>query len=195
MSDIIHLEPNMVPAQLRGAYAGRKFKAMVCETVTIPRTAGLWDGGSRETYTAIEFETGREVTLSSTAAPDDRSRRDNTVTLRPGFCVVLHSVFMGADSGLTFYIHPANAATLLPAPAAGLSEHESIVLTATRSYKSSYGGKDRYQMARDDVQFNAAKLAAFPSRDQWDAAKAALIAKGLLNKAGAITTAGRNASR
>ena len=44
----IHLEPSQVPAALRGAYDGRKFKAVVCESVEIPVTAGLWDGGSRD---------------------------------------------------------------------------------------------------------------------------------------------------
>jgi hypothetical protein len=33
----------------------------------------------------------------------------------------------------------------------------------------------------------------FPTREQWDAAKSALIARGLINKNGAITSAGRNA--
>jgi hypothetical protein len=33
------------------------------------------------------------------------------------------------------------------------------------------------------------------SREQWEEAKASLISKGLLNKAGAITVNGRNALR
>ncbi len=32
-----------------------------------------------------------------------------------------------------------------------------------------------------------------PTRDEWNAAKTTLISKGLLNKAGAVTPAGRNA--
>jgi hypothetical protein len=39
-----YLDVRMVPAQLRGDYTGKKFKAVVCESVTIPMTAGLWDG-------------------------------------------------------------------------------------------------------------------------------------------------------
>jgi hypothetical protein len=92
--------------------------------------------------------------------------------------------------GLTFHVHPADAAALLPAPAADLSAHEKLVLEATASLKSSYGGRDRYQMATDDLRY-ARK--PYPSRAEWDAAKAELIGRGYLNKAGVITVAGRNA--
>lgn len=189
----VHLDSAMVPAALRGAYQGKKFKAVICETVTVPATAGLWDSGARDTYTAIEFETGRTVDVSDNRSAPWDGRRDNTVTLRAGFCVVMHSTFLGKDSGLTFFIHPANAAALLPAPRAELAPHDRVVLAATKMYKASYGGKDRYDMARDDVEYNAEKKAAFPTRADWEAAKARLIQAGLLNKAGAITVAGRNA--
>jgi hypothetical protein len=194
MTQTIYLEPNMVPAQLRGSYSGKTFKAKVCETVTIPASAGLWEGGSRDTYKAIDFETGNEVLVSSDAAPWDRSRAENTVTLSPRFCVVEHTIFCGKDMGLTFYVHPESAAKLLPVPAADLSAYEKLVLIATRSLKSSYGGRDRYEMAQTEYDCKQAlNGTVFPSRTQWDETKQSLISKGLLNKAGAITTAGRNA--
>lgn len=93
--------------------------------------------------------------------------------------------------GLTFYVNPSNAAALLPAPVE-LSAHEKEVLNATRSYKSSYGGRDRYDMAQSAAQYGK-NAGAFPSREQWEAAKAALMARGFLNKAGAITVKGKNA--
>lgn len=185
----VYLDKNQVPAALRGSYQGNKFKAVVCESVTIPADAGLWSGGSRDTYTAIEFTTGKTVpVVEHNAAPWDGSRRDIPVTLKPGFAVVRHSMFCGTDMGLTFYVHPANATALLPAPSAELTEYEKIVLNATRSYKSSYAGKDRYDMARGDIDGTD-----FPTRQEWQRCKDSLIAKGLLNKAGAITTAGKNA--
>ena len=183
----IYLDPALVPSSLRGSYNGKKFKAVVCETMTIPACAGLWEGGSRDVYTAIDPSNGREVRVSSDAAPWDRSRGDNKVTLSPEFLVVEHSMFQGKDLGLTFYVHPAIAAKMLPSPVE-LTDYEKLVLHATASYKLSYGGRDRYQMARDD---NRGKL--FPTRDDWERCKTSLIAKGLLNKAGAITVAGRNA--
>jgi hypothetical protein len=92
--------------------------------------------------------------------------------------------------GLTFYVHPQNAAALLPAPSAELSEHEQIVLNATCSLKSSHNGRDRYQMACEHYSRDP-----LMTREQWNLAKASLQAKGLLNKAGAVTVAGKNARK
>lgn len=193
MNDI-HLDPKMVPAAMRGAYNGQKFTAVVCTETTIPSDAGLWDGGSRDTFYAIEMETGAQVAIpGQNSAPWDNGRADRTVALRPGFALVRRSMFRGKDMGMTFYLHPDNAAKLLPAPAAELTAHESLVLSATCSYKASYGGMNRYEMAKRDCEYNPERKAAFPTIEQWETAKQSLIAKGLLNKAGAVTVAGRNA--
>jgi len=157
--------------------------------MTIPADAGLWSGGTRSTYSAIVLETGQAATVSDNmSAPWDATRKEQRIALKPGFAVVEHSIFCGKDMGLTFYVHPDNAAKLLPAPAEALSEHESIVLNATCSYKSSYNGQDRYDMAKSD-----SRSMSFPTRAEWDSAKWLLIGKGLLNKAGAVTPKGRNA--
>lgn len=195
MTPTIYLDPALVPPALRGSYAGKKFKARVCETMTIPMDAGLWSGGSRDTFQVIRLADGAALdAVQHSAAPWDASRREIEVRLVPGIAVVEHSMFRGSDMGLTFYVHPDNAAKLLPAPVE-LTAHEAMVLKATKSFKSSYGGKDRYQMMQDESRYAASKHTqpAFPTREQWDAAKAALVARGLLNKAGAITPAGRNA--
>jgi len=189
----IYLEPALVPAALRGGYTGKKFKVVVHPEVSIPRDAGLWSGGTREHYSAIRLDTGVQVPLAGQqASPWAESRQTDTfVTLSPGIAVVKHSIFCGKDMGLTFYVHPDNAAKLLPAPAAPLNDHEQIVLNATCAYKSSYGGRDRYEMAKGDNYGEASIY--FPTRVEWQQAKESLIGKGLLNKAGAVTPAGRNA--
>jgi hypothetical protein len=193
MLNEIHLDPRLVPASLRGSYSGNKFKAIVCETVTIPADAGLWDGGSREHYSAIHFESGRLADLPGQTNAPWAYRADQGFILNPGIAIIKHSMFCGKDMGLTFYIHPHNAATLLPAPSAELNNHERIVLEATCSLKSSYGGRDRYQMACiDHLAYGALPKM---TREQWNSAKASLQAKGLLNKAGAVTPAGRNARK
>jgi hypothetical protein len=190
----IYLDPAMVPAQLRDGYTGKKFKAIVTTQVTINSQAGIWSCGSVDRFRFIHLETGKHVVASDNmSAPWDASRKDQTITLEPGFAVVEHSIFSGKDMGLTFYVHPDNAAKLLPAPAAELSAHESIVLAATCQYKSSYNGQDRYDMARPRSWERPELLAAYPTREQWQTAKDSLIAKGLLNKAGAVTPKGRNA--
>jgi hypothetical protein len=180
MQKAIYLDAKMIPAHLRGSYNGNKFKAYVCTEMTIPSDAGLWSGGSRDTYSAINFSTGEIVPFpGQQSAPWDSSRADRKVTLEPGFAVVEHTIFSGKDLGLTFYLHPDNATKLLP-PATDLGEHEAIV---------------RYEMKREDWSYSWRKNPPFMSREQWEEAKASLISKGLLNKAGAITVNGRNALR
>lgn len=185
----IHLEASQVPATLKGGYAGKRFKAMPCLEVTIPADAGLWSGGSRDRWYAVELETGRTVAFpGQDAAPwDDRQARK--VTLVPGIVVVCHVIFCGEDMGLEFHLHPENATRLLPAPVE-LTENEAIVLDATCGLKSSYNGMDRYEMKKRD---NYGKL--FMTREAWEQAKQALIERKLLDKRGAVTVAGRNARK
>lgn len=190
MNQEIALENAQVPAQLRGGYTGKKFEAVVTQSVTIPFSAGNWSGGSRDTYRLVNIETGESMAASDDmSAPWDRQRKDRTVELRPGFAVIRHTIFCGKDLGLTFFVHPDNAAKLLPAPME-LTMLEKAILIATRQFKSSYMGRDRYDMMRDDCRYPAGP---FPTRAEWDSAKADLITKGMLNKAGAITVKGRNA--
>jgi hypothetical protein len=194
MNTTIHLDPKLVPLSLRGNYAGRKFKAIVTESVTIPADAGLWDGGSRDHYSLIQFHDGQVCSFpGQSAAPWDRSRKALSFALTAGYCVVEHSIFCGSDMGLTFYVHPSNATTFLPAPKAELSEHEKIVLNATRSLKSSYGGRDRYQMACCAYPHSDSK--PLMTRTEYSSAKDSLRGKGLLDARGAITVAGKNASK
>lgn len=194
----IYLEANQVPSVLRGGYDGKKFSARVAESVTVPSDAGLWSGGSRDVYSLVELASGvRHPMPGQNTSPFDGARQERTVTLKPGFTVVRHTIFCGKDMGLTFYVHPDNAAALLPAPAADLSPVARLVLKYTKERKASYNGRDRYDMAADDFRYGGSAIKALgvetmPSRDEWNEAKALLISGGYLNKAGAITVKGRN---
>lgn len=190
----IHLEPKQVPANLKGRYTGKKFSAEVAETVKIPANASIWDHGSRTTYHGIDLVTGETFAVGfAHLDPWHKDRKAVEVTLAPGKAVVEHCIAAGTDMGLHFYVHPANAATLLPAKVE-LTEMEKLVLTATRSFKASYNGRDRYTMAAEEHNWSHRKNPApFPTREQWEATKAALVVGGYLNKAGAITVKGRNA--
>lgn len=189
----IHLEPSQVPAHLRGAYTGRKFRAEVCETYTVPMDAGLWSGGTRETFHIVRLADGAKLPVVEHNASPWSGRQDVPVKIEPGFVLVRHSMFCGRDMGLTFHVHPADAVKMLPEPVE-LSAHERLVLEATGRFKASYNGQDRYQMAAAEYAWRPAETRLpFPSRAEWDAAKASLVAKGLLNRAGAITVAGKNA--
>jgi hypothetical protein len=198
----IYLDRNQVPAVLCGAYRGNKFRVEVTESVHIPSHAGLWDGGSRNTFRGVRLVDGAEVPLSDNmSAPWDAKRQDFTAKLAPGIAVVEHSTFCGKDMGLRIYVHPSDAAPMLPAPIE-LTAVERLVLDYTATHKASYMGKDRFAMALDDFRRDrdyghcSSPIRAAVSRldrPMWDAAKASLIARGMLNKAGAITTMGRNA--
>lgn len=185
-----HIEPKLVPSHLRAGYAGRHFTAEACATVTIPASAGLWDGGSRDTYHVVRLSDGSQIAASDQMlSPWDDKRRGRVITLEPGVAVVRHSMLCGKDMGLRFYLHPSDIVQMI-APPLELTDVERLILVATRSYKASYGGMDRYTMARHDFRYADRP---YPSREEWNTAKLALIGRKLLNRAGAITVIGRNA--
>jgi hypothetical protein len=113
MFDSIKLSGKEVPKYLRGSYTGRKFHVEVVTEVTIPSDANVWGGGSRDSYTAIRLADGATVTLGSNEAPWSPQRQDKVIALQPDYAVVRHSIFCGKDTGLTFFVHPANAGKFL----------------------------------------------------------------------------------
>jgi len=189
----IYLEPSQVPPHLRSVdgYRGQRFAAIVCEDMIVPMDAGLWSGGSRDLYHAIDFYSGAIAIFPGQSSAPWNRKKPLTIRMEPGIVVVRHTISAGKDMGLTFYVHPVNAKKLLPQPST-LTEHEKIVLRATAMYKSSYGGKDRYTMTKEAGSYSL-NPPPFPSRDEWNHAKDSLIKRGFLSKVGAITVAGRNA--
>lgn len=185
------LDPNEGTEALRKAafpaYNGRKYRLTVTDT---PLTSMLsyWSGGSRDYWVIVDLATMRAATVPENGSGfvPDLNNVESAMLPRPGFAVVCHSIFCGKDTGLTFYLHPDNAEKFLP-PVVELSQQERIVLIATRSLKSSYAGIS-------DYRFHEANRDTGITRQEWETAKADLIAKGMLNKAGAITTSGKNAA-
>ena len=82
----------------------------------------------------------------------------------------------------------------------GLPPLEAVVLIYSATRKSSYNGKDRYDMANGEAEWGSSYAGnffpdgEFPPREDWNAAKSSLIDKGLLNKRGAVTLEGKNAA-
>ena len=98
-----------------------------------------------------------------------------------------HSIFCGRDRGITLFVHPDNLRSFqLEAPDT-LSFDEKLVLVCTRCYKPSYAGRKNNRLYEAQHYFPGF------TEELWEAGKASLQAKGLLNKAGAITNDGRNA--
>ena len=171
----------------------------------MPSHSGNWDGGSRTVYQAIQLSSGQRQQVNDTmSAPWDKSRQtpDKVIPLRPGFAVVECSIFLGKDMGPIFHIHPNDVSQFKLSGPVELDKIERIVLIGTAHFKSSYNGKNRFQMVCNELRWKNNRDAnghidydAKPALtlEQWDEAKARLIARKLLNRAGAITVAGRNA--
>ena len=178
---VYHLNRKDVPAALLGAYEGNKLKAEPCTSVAIPCDAGLWSGGSREHYIALEMQTGKMIPLpGQNSAPWDNDRTARNIELRPGFAIVRSSIFCGKNMGLTYFVHPDDIVKLVPQDkSVELCDVEKRVLRIIDGYKS-FARNDEYRRAGIEL-------------GEAEAIKARLISLGLLNKAGAITTAGRNA--
>ncbi|MFH1918709.1 MAG: hypothetical protein ABIP48_02310 [Planctomycetota bacterium] len=183
----VYLDRQDVPEVFRLAfpsYRGRQYRVTAAESVMLD--ANYWSGGTKYTYRGVDLLTGKVL-------PPDCDEYGNpfvrpevpTVAIEPGRAIVCHKVFCGKDLGLTIYVHPDNLAKLLPKPAE-LTGHEQTVLSHTASLKSSYGGISNYR-------FHEAHQRTGITLAEWDTAKQSLIAKGLLDKRGAITTKGRNA--
>jgi len=180
MTQVIHLDPEQVPAQLARGYTGRKFKVRIAEAFTIPGHAGNWSGGSRQTYSIVRIADGSSLPGSdNSSAPWDESRKDRVIALEPGVAVVEHSIFNGKDMGLTFHINATDAAPMLPAPTLELGPKTSKVLNIIGGIKSAYRPDEYRRCGLTDTDITSAKML--------------LTDLKYINKAGAITTKGRNA--
>ncbi len=150
------------------------------ESVEIPIDAGLWSGGTRELYFAVNLLNGESMELPGQRLYFD-GRSKHIANLVPGLVIVRHSVFCGRDSGLTFYLHPSNATAMLPAPTRELNAAERVVLYVSSAYIAKVR---REYAARAGIDATA-----------YDNAIASLQASGLMSKSKGLTVSGRNASR
>ena len=173
-------------------YRGNKIRITVQAAVNITAN-NYWSGGSRTYLAFVNLETLESVTLP-TQGPFDRKVRqvfqtqvaeDGSLQLPHNVVCVAHEYFCGKDIRIFISVSPANTANLLPEKVQ-LDWAETVVLAATRSLKSSYAGVKNYR-------FLEAKRITGITRDQYEEAKATLVQRGLLNRAGAINPAGRNA--
>ena len=137
-----------------------------------------WTEGSR-TYHVFVRLTDMHVQM----VPDNYGEK---MPIPAGFVLVQHIYFQGHELPIRIRVPGENFnAFLLPAPEA-LTWAEKVVLVATRSLKSSYMNISNYR-------FHEARGQTGITADEWEKSKASLIARGLLNRAGAITPKGRNA--
>ena len=200
MNNAIHVEPKTVHALIKATfpdYSGNKVRIIPVDTVTF--TDLNWSGGTRNQYQACTL-TGENIDSRydlNSAAPWDNQFEGKSVSIPDGLAIVEHGYFCGKDMGLTIYANPRNITGLLP-DKSELGAIEQLVLMYTICRKSSHNGQDRYDMAKSDYRYQSTEAGRilqgkeFPNREAWNAAKSNLITAGLLNKAGAVTTKGRN---
>jgi len=164
-------------------YKGKKVKI---STMVPNRISSYWDGGSRTYYAFYSLVNGMTFEVESNHPIFEAGKPNHLEKLPERVLLVAHSIFCGKDMGITIYANTSDLAPMLPKNEDELTENERIVLTYTRCYKASYGGISNYRW------YEAARTKNI-TLDTWNETKAGLIAKGLLNKAGAITPKGKNA--
>lgn len=193
MAQTIYLAPNdptcAIAKRAFPSYNGQKYRVTVTEA-PISLTS-CWQDGSRDYYQVVRLADMQQISIPENGSgytAVDRAYGPFGLPLNlpaAGYAVVEHSISCGKDMGLTIYVHPYNATAMLPAPAE-LTWAEKVVLVATRSLKSSYAGISDYRFVEANRETGITRL-------DWDTAKQALIARGMLNKQGAIQISGKNA--
>lgn len=164
-------------------YTGRKFEVAIASTY---RLEAYWSEGSRSSCVLVSRD-GLAYSHPTPATKDPfKKEAHQTIDLPPGHFVLEHCISCGKDMGITFYVRPDEADTFeLAPPSEELTRNEKIVLLATLSLKSSYGGIRNYRLHEAKRDTDITSL-------DYEAAKASLIERGYLNKAGAATIKGKN---
>jgi hypothetical protein len=159
-------------------YTGKKFEVLPLSKA--PKDlSSYWEGGSRNYYALYNLNTGEALSVGTRHPFFEADKPVPYVSRYPeNIVLVEHVIFQGKDLGLTFYIHENHLRGLLPEPIIELSDLELAVLTIIDWYVSS---SRLYEAERKGI-----------SPSMYESAKQSLIAKGLLNRRGAITTKGEN---
>jgi len=161
-------------------YTGRTFK--LNNSGRPVNMTSRWDGGSRDYFVVLQLGTNTTKAIPQNGTMFDHVNVESTPVL-PGFIILEESIFRGKNMGITFHVNPENAIAFLPPPI-DLTDVEKLVLRLTKNLKASYDGrKPRVDEARRQGV----------SESNFKAVQNTLIGKKLLNKAGAITTLGKNA--
>jgi len=159
---------------------------LMVDTFRGPMTLNsYWSGGAKDDWIFYDLGTGRTKQVEQNGTMFDNknyeiSQLPNNVAL-----VLIHS---GSYSYCEIYFRADQITKMLPKSEDDLTKEEKIVLAFTASLKSSYAGISNYR-------FHSANRLYKISLQDWENAKSNCVNKGYLNRAGAITPKGRNATR
>ncbi len=198
-SKSFHLRPDQVPDNLKSIFdaigmPGEKYRTTQFQFIVTDQVELInmqWSGGTKNDYVAVNLKTGESKPMIDPRPWPANQSAMPPVKIPPDWAIAKRKTYKGKNLGVEFYIHPSNAPAALPSPekqgeGEGMPRDEEIVLVATRSLKSSYGGIKNYR-------FHSANEKTGITPDRWRAARDSLIGGGYLNKRGAITPKGRNA--
>lgn len=173
------IDPSMqsIISKCHPGYNGKKVKLSTTPPTNI---RSYWNDGSRSYYTFFSLDTGEAMVVESNHPVFEAGKPYYMEKLPERVLLVEHSIFQGKDMGITIYANSTDMAPMLPSTDVEMTIDERIVLTFTKCYKSQF-------------RLQEANRVHHITMDRWNTAKEALISKGLLNKAGAITTNGKNA--
>lgn len=175
----MYIDAKDLPAALRPLHTGGLIRLEPTEQVTIPMDAGLWSGGTRRLFSLVDLNTGFSSPVQwHDTSPWHADRKECLIALQPNQCIAESGSFCGKNAGLHIYLHPSNAAALLPATET-MSPECAALVDITCGLISS---------ARREEWLRRGFKAS-----QWTQAYAEALAKGLIRANGAITTKGRNA--
>lgn len=165
-------------------YKGKMFQLKVATGPLNMRS--YWDGGSRDYWMLLNTATGVAQEMPAQHPFFDKQiLGSDKVELVENVVAVQHCIFCGKDLGLTVYIHPSNATKMIGTIIKAEGD-EKIVLVYTRGLKSTYAGISNFR-------FHSANREKGITQERWEVAKTSCVTKGWMNKAGAITNAGRDA--
>lgn len=159
-------------------YNGHKIDVEISDHPMILQS--FWDSGNRHNFYCFDMN-GNNIPIIVQNAPlpfYNGPKADYIPS--PYKFLIDHSIFSGKDMGLTVYLHPSSIMVKsLPAPSRpDIQQNDLFVLTTIKAYKS-FARPDAYKRAG----FTVAEV---------DKIKGRLFQQGYINKAGAITPAGRN---
>lgn len=181
---MIYVERRDVAEIVNATFPEYKGKRTTINVVSSIRLSGTqWDGGSRSQYRLLRLEDNTVQPIPVAPFMQDSIVHDSVIEIPEGFVFVqLHE--WGNHTSLTIHCRTGSIRPTLDAPIV-LTKNERVVLEATRSLESSYGGVKnfRYEERGRGVM----------TLSEWEATKTVLVGKGYLDKRGAITVSGRNA--
>ena len=142
-----------------------------------------WSSGCKNEYVIVGLVDGLPCAEIPGVNPLRGTADQYDCAVPAGYAVVCRK-FRGQREVIEISVPPEGVVQFLPAPQPALSANQVKVLYYTRSLKSSYGGQSNYRQASSGL-----------SAETWNSVKAELIAMGLLDKRGALTTNGKNVAR